>query len=99
MMEFAKVVSVVHSSCACGLSGNFPALGLDRSDLQAHWIARKCFYFLSFSILFAGLRAPLYTVKTTAISSQMAKSRMLACLVFFVLSAIASSLCRCRFRL
>ena len=44
----------------------------------------KCYYFLSFSIFFAGLGAVLKTVKWTSMSSQMAKSRTLICLVLRV---------------
>ena len=58
----------------------------------------KCFYFLSFAILFAGLRAALCTEKMIAISSQMGKVQNGRLFGLFVLATLASSWCWRRHR-
>ena len=101
MMEFAKVVSVVHHRVRADLPETSQHCGSGRSDLKGPLTCAtigKCYYFLSFAFFFCTPSAALCTENMTAISSQMAKSRTLVCLVF-VLAAIASSWCWRRLKL
>ena len=71
MMEFAKVVSVPHHRVRAETFHHWVWTIWPKSPLNCPTIG-KCFYFLSFAIFFAGLRAALCTEKKTAISSQIA---------------------------
>ena len=86
--EFAKVASVLHHRGRA-----------DMSVTSRHWdwtlwltgplncaTIGKRYYFVSFSIFFAGLRAVFETVKMTSKSAQMAKSTTLNCLVLLSMS-------------
>ena len=90
-------------SSACGLAGNVLALGLDDLTL---WFAELCDHgkrfslFLFFANVFCRPSDSLFeTVKMTSISSQMAKSTTLNCLILFVLAATPSSWCWSRLKL
>ena len=71
MMEFAKVVSVPHHRVRAETFHHWVWTIWPKSPLNCPTIG-KCYYFLSFAMFFAGLRAALCTEKKTAISSQIA---------------------------
>ena len=83
MMEFAKVITVVHRRVRADLPET------SWRWLWTIWLhspmhcatTRKCFHFRELHF-FASLRAALCTVNMTSISSKMAKSKTAVCLVF-----------------